>query len=106
MIRTILTLFTSPEQVDSVLELYRREAILRESLNLTRALESEIAVAMDGSGEIIVTALWPDEAAYQEWIDHPRRSRVAPALSELLADVNIGVGRIYAVDDHTTHTEI
>lgn len=106
MIRSVLTLHTAPEQAASVLELYRREAILQESLDLTRALGSEIASAVDGSGEIIVTALWPDEAAYQEWLDHPNRGRTAPELSELLADARIGVGRLYAVDHRVSNTEI
>ncbi|MGQ7311556.1 hypothetical protein ACUOFU_07625 [Microbacterium arabinogalactanolyticum] len=106
MIRSVLTLHTSPVQADSVLELYRREAILQESLDLTRAVSSEIATAVDGSGEIIVTAVWPDEAAYQEWLDHPNRARTSPELSALLADARIGVGRLYEVDHRVSRTEI
>lgn len=98
MIRSVLTLRSTPEKVESIFEIYRTEQILRESLALTRAVASEISAAVDGSGEIIVTALWPDEAAYQEWIDHPNRGRTAPALKELLADAEIGVGRLYRVD--------
>jgi hypothetical protein len=106
MIRSVLTLHTSPEQADSVLKLYRREQILQESLDLTRAVSSEIATAIDGSGEIIVTAVWPDEAAYQEWLDHPNRGRTAPELSALLADARIGIGRLYEVDHRVSRTEI
>lgn len=106
MIRSVLTLHTTPEQAASVMELYRREAILQESLDLTRAVASEISTAIDGSGEIIVTALWPDEAAYQEWLDHPKRGRAAPELSALLADARIGVGRLYAIDHRVVKTEI
>lgn len=105
MIRTILTLRTSPEQAGAVLELYRREAILQESLDLTRALAAEIATATDGSGEIIVTALWPDESAYQEWLDHPDRGRTAPELSALLENARVGVGRRYVVDHGVSKTE-
>jgi len=106
MIRSVLTLHTAPAQAEQVLELYRREAILQESLDLTRALSSEVAASVDGSGEIIVTALWPDAAAYQEWLDHPNRGRTAPELSALLADARIGVGRLYSVDHRVTRTEI
>ncbi|MGN7978910.1 putative quinol monooxygenase [Microbacterium sp. 22195] len=106
MIRSVLTLHTSPAQADAVLELYRREEILQESLDLTRALSSEIATAIDGSGEIIVTAEWPDEAAYQEWLDHPNRGRTGPELSALLADARIGVGRLFKVDHRVSRTEI
>ena len=106
MIRSVLTLHTAPAQAGSVLDLYRREAILQESLDLTRALGSEIATAVDGSGEIIVTAVWPDEAAYQEWLDHPNRSRTTPELAALLADARVGVGRLYAIDHRVSKTDI
>ena len=48
MIRSLLTLRTSPEQIDAVLDLYRAEQILQESLDLTRAIASEISIAADG----------------------------------------------------------
>lgn len=98
MYRSVLTLRTTPENAERILELYRRERILQESLDLTRQVSSDIAVAADGSGEVIVTANWPDEAGYQEWLDHPQRSRTAPELSALLADAEIGVGKVYVVD--------
>lgn len=98
MIRSVLTLHTDPEQVQPVFDLYRAEQILQESLDLTRATASEISVAADGSGEILVTALWPDEAAYQEWVDHPKRGRTQPALSALLADARIGEARLFRID--------
>lgn len=98
MIRSVLTLRTTPERVEPILELYRAEQILQESLDLTRALASEISVASDGSGEVMVTALWPDEVAYQEWLDHPNRGRAAPALTELLAGAEVGGGKLYRVD--------
>lgn len=98
MIRSVLTLHAKPEQVERILEVYRTEQILQESMDLTRSLGSDIAVALDGSGEVVVSALWPDEDGYQEWIDHPNRGRTAPVLSELLNDAVIGVGRLYRVD--------
>ena len=98
MIRSVLTLHTTPAQVDAIFRVYRDEQILQESLDLTRAVASEISAAMDESGEILVTALWPDEAAYQEWINHPRRGRTAPELQALLADATIGIGKLYRVD--------
>lgn len=106
MIRSVLTLHATAERAQSVLELYRHEAILQESLDLTRALRSEIDVAVDGSGEIIVTAVWPDESAYQEWLDHPNRGRTTPELAALLADARVGVGRLYTIDHSVSKTEI
>lgn len=99
MIRSVLSLKSDPDRAEKILDLYRREGILEESLSLTRGTVSEISIALDGSGEILVTALWPDEAAYQEWIDHPRRGRTAPELSPLLADAEIGTARLFRIDD-------
>ena len=98
MIRSILTLKTDPARAEQILALYRVEGILEESLELTRGVASEISVATDGSGEIMVTALWPDEAAYQEWLDHPKRERAAPNLRPLLSHAEIGVGKLFRVD--------
>ena len=98
MIRSVLTLRTSPDRVEQILELYRNQEILQESLDLTRAVASEISVATDGSGELIVTAIWPDEAAYQEWVDHPQRGQRVPELPTLLADAEVGVAQLYRVD--------
>lgn len=98
MIRSVLTLRTSPERARTILALYREKEILQESLDLTRALASEISEACDGSGELIVTALWPDEAAYQEWLDHPRRGRRIPELPALLADAEVGEARLFRID--------
>lgn len=98
MIRSVLTLRASPETAQKILDLYRNEQILHESMDCTRQIASDIAIATDGSGEIMVTALWPDEAGYQEWLDHPNRLLVAPDLTALLADAEIGVGRLYRVD--------
>ncbi len=103
MIRTVLTLrSTSEAQAESIVQLYRAEQILQESLDLTRALASEISVATDGSGEVLVTAVWPDGAAYQEWIDHPNRGRMAPELEALLEGAEVGIGKIFRIDHSVT----
>lgn len=102
MIRSVLTLQARPGAVEPVLELFRSQQILQESLDLTRALASEISVATDGTGEILVSAVWPDEAAYQEWIDHPNRGRTSSELAVLLNDAGITAARLYAVDHSVT----
>jgi hypothetical protein len=98
MIRSVLTLHTTTVQATEILELYRAEGILEECLGLTRAIAADVAIATDGSGDVIVTALWPDEAAYGEWVAHPNRSRTGPALTQLLAGVEPGVGKLYRID--------
>lgn len=96
MIRSILSLYPAPERVPDVLEVYRDADILQFSLDQSRAVASEISVAVDGSGEIVVTALWPDPAAYQEWLDHPRRRN--ERLVAILAGVEVGSARLFEVD--------
>jgi hypothetical protein len=98
MIRTLLTLRVDPTKVDDVLEYYRRRDVLQFSLDHSDAVASEISVAADGSGEILVTALWPDAAAYQGWIDNPWRASSNVDLAELLRDAEVGAGRIFEID--------
>ncbi|PID98258.1 MAG: hypothetical protein CSA83_01650 [Actinomycetales bacterium] len=88
-----------PDRVPKILELFRKEDILQESYDKTRQIRSDIAVATDGSGQVIVTADWPDETGYQEWLDHPDRLRTAPKLEQILAGADIGVGRLYQIVD-------
>ncbi|WP_291279885.1 hypothetical protein [Galactobacter sp.] len=104
MIRSVLTLRTTPAQVEEILRFYRREQILQVSFDNTRQINSDIAVATDGSGELLVTADWPDKAAYQEWVDHPRRAETAPELGALLADAEVGVGKVYLIDHGVTRS--
>jgi len=96
MIRSVLSLRPPQERIEEVLDVYRDEEILQFSLDNSRAVASEISVATDGSGEVLVTALWPDLAAYQEWLDHPRRQR--QRLVDILDGVVIGSARLFEVD--------
>ncbi len=100
MIRSILSLRPAPERVAEVLEVYRDADILQYSLDQSRAVASEISVATDGSGEMVVTALWPDPEAYQEWLDHPNRRN--DRLVAILDGVEVGSARLYAVDHAVT----
>lgn len=96
MIRSVLSLRPPLERVDEVLEVYRDEDILQYSLDNSRAVASEISTATDGSGEVMITALWPDLTAYQEWLDHPRRQR--QRLVDILDGVEVGAARLFEVD--------
>ncbi|MEU6540710.1 hypothetical protein [Streptomyces sp. NPDC047000] len=98
MIRTMLTLRVDPTRTREVLDYYREHDVLRYSLDHSAAVASEISVAADGSGEILVTALWPDENAYQGWIDNPWRESSNERLRELLRDAEVGAGRIFEID--------
>ncbi|MFD1861147.1 hypothetical protein EHW97_08885 [Aeromicrobium camelliae] len=105
MIRTILTFRPAPEAIAEIEKIYAAGDVLAYSLEQTRALASELAVGIDDADrpEVVVTALWPDEAAYQEWLDHPRRAAVAPGLPELVGPV--GAARRYEVRQRVVKNE-
>ncbi|RLV56930.1 hypothetical protein D9V41_03950 [Aeromicrobium phragmitis] len=105
MIRTILTFTPDPAAIEEIERIYAAGDVLAYSLEQTRALASELAVDIDDPEhpEIVVTALWPDEAAYQEWLDHPRRAAAAPGLPELVGPV--GAARRYEVRQRVVKAE-
>ncbi len=98
MIRTVLTLTVDPARVGEVLDMYQAEDILQFSLDHSEALSSELSVASDASGVIMVTATWPSEAAYEGWLNHPYRQESAPRLAALLSDATVGAGRIFTIE--------
>ncbi|WP_375003520.1 hypothetical protein [Aeromicrobium sp. CTD01-1L150] len=106
MIRTILTFRLPAEDVEAVERIYAHHDVLGYSLEQTRGEVSELAVAVDGDDdddeqvEVVVTATWPDEQAYQEWLDHPRRGAVAEGLPEIVGPV--GSARVYEVRQRAT----
>lgn len=96
MIRSILTLDLDPSRVDDVIDMYRREDILQYSLDHSDAVSSELSVATELPGKIMVTALWPDAAAYQAWLDNPWRRESAVRLGAILSGA-VGSGALFQV---------
>ncbi len=97
MIRTVLTLHASPERVDDIVEVYRQADILQYSLDHSEALRSELSLALDGRGTVLVTAVWPSVEAYQGWLDNPWRASSSEALQELLDGVEVGIGAVFEI---------
>lgn len=97
MIRTTLILPSSPDVVDAVIGVYNEHNILQYSLDNSEAVASELSVATDGSGAILVTAVWPSTEAYQCWLDNPERERSRTILCEILKDA-VGVGQTWKID--------
>ena len=97
MIRTVLTLHVDPARVGEVVEMYRHDDILQYSLDHTEALSSELSVATDGSGLVMVTALWPSEQAYQAWLDSPWRDASSERLGAILRDAEVGAGATFTI---------
>jgi hypothetical protein len=97
MIRTLLTLTAAPEHIPEVLALYENEDILQYSLDHSDAIASEISVATDGSGLILVTALWPDQAAYDGWVGNPWRAESNKRLAAILEHATVGIGQSFEI---------
>jgi hypothetical protein len=97
MIRTVLTLGVSPHRVNEVVEIYREAKILQYSLDHSEALASELSVALDGSGDVMVTALWPSAASYHSWLDNPWRANSSDELCKLLSEGEVGAGVLFEI---------
>jgi hypothetical protein len=102
MIRTVLMLHVSPTRVEEVVELYRSADILQYSLDHSDAIRSELSVSEDGSGVMMVTALWPSADAYQGWLDNPWRASSGLALREILDGVEVGAGAVFQIRQSVT----
>jgi len=71
---------------DDVVELFERLGILREASAVPGFVGAELQVAADASDELLVTATWESESAYDAWLESPVRERMRPAIEELLAE--------------------
>ncbi|ALE07410.1 hypothetical protein AL755_21190 [Arthrobacter sp. ERGS1:01] len=87
----------APERVGDVLQRYDDEQILQYSLDHSDAISSEISVATDAAGTILVTAVWPDQSAYDGWVENPFRASSNGRLAELLKDSAVGIGRTFKI---------
>jgi|SRR5579862_1766651 quinol monooxygenase YgiN len=86
MVRSVLLLRARDGRRDDVVKLFADLGILEHSSAVPGFLGAELQVAADGSDELLVTATWESEAAYNTWLASPVRERMRPALDELLAD--------------------
>jgi hypothetical protein len=102
MIRTVLMLHVSPGRVEEVVEVYRRADILQYSLDHSEAIRSELSVAVNGSGAVMVTALWPSVDSYQGWLGNPWRASSGIELREILDGVEVGSGEVFEIRQSVT----
>ncbi|NBE50415.1 putative quinol monooxygenase [Streptomyces boluensis] len=73
---SVLTLRPVPAKADELLAFYRRHEVIEAS----GALESHILTSED-SQTLVVTAAWPDLAAYTAWQQSPRRAELAAGMA-------------------------
>lgn len=82
-----------------MVDYYRRAGVLERALRQDGCLGATLHVPRDGSGQVLVTALWRDAPAYEGWVANPSRKQDADALSALVEqDLRGGVrGTLYEV---------
>lgn len=86
MIRSILFLHAKGDNYDSVVDYFEHAGVLERASQKLGCHGAEIQIPMDGSGPVVVTALWDSATAYQGWLDDPWRAESNAALGELLDD--------------------
>ncbi len=84
MIRSLLYLQPRAGDAKAVAEMYRNSGVLDDAAALEGCLGAELQVPLDGRGPVLVTALWRDSDAYQEWVDSPVRAGHGEGLAKLV----------------------
>lgn len=82
-----------------MVDYYRRAGVLERALRQDGCLGAALHVPRDGSGRVLVTALWRDADAYEGWVANPSRKQDAGMLDDLVEeDMVAGVrGVLYDV---------
>jgi heme-degrading monooxygenase HmoA len=98
VIRSVLYLRPRDGRADDIVEFYRRYGVLERAMKQDGCLGTELQLPTRGQGDVLVTALWRDAAAYQGWLDNPNRALHSDELGELVEDFHTGIsGELYEV---------
>lgn len=98
MIRSVLYLRPRGGDGGAIAEFYRRHQVLERALEQDGCLGAQLQLPTSGAGDVLVTALWRDAAAYQGWLENPVRTTQAEALAQLVESFDAGVsGQTYEV---------
>jgi quinol monooxygenase YgiN len=83
-----------------LVDYYRRAGVLERARRQDGCLGAALQVPRDGSGPVLVTALWRDAEAYEGWVANPSRQQDAEVLAGLVEeDMRAGVrGVMYDVE--------
>lgn len=84
MIRSVLYLKPRDGNGRAVAEMYERSGVLEDAAALDGCLGAELQLPIDASGPVLVTALWRNPAAYQQWVDSPVRAAHGEELAQLI----------------------
>lgn len=100
MIRSILYLQPRGGDAQAVADLYRRGRVLEVAVAQDGCLAAELQLPVNGSGPVVVTALWDTPEAYQRWVESPARAASSDELDELVEeppDHSVHQGDLYEV---------
>jgi heme-degrading monooxygenase HmoA len=86
MIRSVLYLHPRHGEGNAVAEIYRSGRVLEVAAAQDGCLGAEFQLPVEGAGPILVTALWRDALAYQQWLESPAREAYNRELEALLDD--------------------
>jgi hypothetical protein len=87
MVRSVLYLQPRGNAHAALTDFYRRFDVLQTAVAAVGCRSTELQIPLGGEGPALVTALWDDEAHYQQWIDHELRGN---GVEELVALLEIG----------------
>jgi quinol monooxygenase YgiN len=82
----VLVLRARPGGRAEVVEVFAELAVLREASAVPGFVQAELHRSLLDDDELLVTAEWEDEAAYERWLESAVRARMQPALQPVLAE--------------------
>lgn len=99
IIRSVLYLTPRHGNAAAIVDYYRRAGVLERARRQDGCLGAALQTPRDGTGRVLVTALWRDADAYDSWVANPARQQDAEALAGLVEeDMRAGVrGVLYDV---------
>lgn len=86
MIRTVIYLSPKDGNTQALIDYFYSEKVLERSAEIDGFIDAELFSPTVGT-QIMVTATWENESAYQRWIDDPWRAASNERISELLEEV-------------------
>ncbi len=83
-IRSVLHIQTRPGAAREVIAVFEGLGILREAARQDGFVSAALHAPVSGGSEVLVTALWRDEQAYEGWLVNPFRSAASEELTDLV----------------------
>ena len=100
-VRSLLVLQPRGGDYAALVDFFRRNDVLGLAVRHAGCWAAELHVPVNGSGPVVVTAIWDDAAAYDGWRNHPVRANFTGDMERLVdlesSDAVVVGGVVYAV---------